>query len=177
MAFPVTFVSSFLAALALLPLVTHAADNGTTPMQIRLAYAGAVGMVVSWNTFSQLSQPTVKYGTSASELNLTASSNDSVSYPTSTTHNNHVRLTGLNPNTLYYYQPEGGESSTFKTSRAAGDGMPYSIAVVVDLGLIGPEGLTTHVGTGSKNPLGPNDQNTVQSILKDGADEAFLWHR
>jgi len=38
------------------------APNGTTPMQIRLAYAGPTGMMVSWNTYEKLANPTVYYG-------------------------------------------------------------------------------------------------------------------
>lgn len=72
-------------------------------MQHRLAYAGDTGMHVSWNTYSQLSKPTVRYGTSPHNLNMEASSNISVTYQTSTTYNNHVKITGLEPDTLYYY--------------------------------------------------------------------------
>ncbi len=50
-------------ALALsLATAALAAPNGTTPMQIRLAYAGPTGMMVSWNTYEKLTNPTVYYG-------------------------------------------------------------------------------------------------------------------
>jgi hypothetical protein len=178
-----SFLRSVGASFAVVALLTDpsyaAADNGTTPMQIRLAYAGATGMFISWNTFSQLPNPTVYYGLTSSNLNLTASSNDSVTYPTSLTYNNHVKITNLKPNTMYYYQPENSNLSsplTFKTSRPAGDGTPYSIAVVVDLGLMGPQGLTTQVGQGAANPLGPHDNNTIQSLHQRHSDWDFLWH-
>src|SRR6266536_670037 len=179
----ITVVTAGLTATALLSRLADATGNGTsttTPMQLRLAYAGSTGMVISWNTFSQMPNPTVRYGRSPSALTERASSNISVTYPTSLTFNNHVKITGLQPNTLYYYQPENSNSSTpftFKTSRAAGDGAPYSIAVVVDRGLSGPQGLTTHVGTGAANPLGPHDKNTVQSLQQDSSEYEFLWHR
>lgn len=148
-------------------------------MQLRLAYAGDTGMVVSWNTFSQLSRPTVRYGLSLHDLRETAWSTVSVTYPTSTTYNNHVQLKDLKPDTLYYYQPEFSNSTTpytFRTSRPAGDDTPYSIAVVVDLGTMGPDGLTTHVGKGAANPLRVNEINTIQSLSQFKSGYDFLWH-
>ncbi|EXJ92394.1 hypothetical protein A1O3_00944 [Capronia epimyces CBS 606.96] len=179
MKFTLGALAPFLPLVSLFAPAAQAASNDTTPMQIRLAYAGPTGMVVSWNTYAQLSQPTVRYGLSATDLNLTASSNESVTYTTSTTYNNHVKITGLKPNTQYFYQPQNSNSSTpftFKTSIPAGDSTPYSVRMVVDLGLMGPQGLTTHVGKGAANPLGPNDKNTIQSVLEDDSDYEFLWH-
>jgi hypothetical protein len=113
-------------------------------------------------------------------LNQVATSKVSTTYHTSTTYNNHVALHDLQPDTIYYFQPEFSNSSTpysFKTSREKGDQTPYSIAVAVDMGLMGPRGLTTHVGNGASNPLKPGDNNTVQSLQAQGADTDFLWHR
>lgn len=172
-----------LAAISAVAFVACAAskagDNGPVPMQLRLAYAGDTGMVVSWNTYSQLSRPTVRYGLSLHDLCETAWSTVSVTYPTSTTYNNHVQLKDLKPDTLYYYQPEFSNSTipyTFRTSRPAGDGTPYSIAVVVDLGTMGPDGLTTHVGEGAANPLRVNETNTIQSLSQFKSGYDFLWH-
>ena len=182
MKIPASFLATGWALVTLLSFPANAVtDNteGMVPMQLRLAYAGPTGMVVSWNTFSHLSQPTVRYGRSPSDLDHTASSKVSVTYPTSTTFNNHVKITGLQPNTRYYYLPEHSKTSvpyTFKTSRDAGDKTPYTIAYVADLGLMGPDGLTTHVGTGAANPLGPHDKNTVQSLEQNVPQFDFLWH-
>ena len=171
-----------LAAIAFFVYPTDAGNVNQTavaPMQIRLAYAGPTGVVVSWNTFSKLPQPKVHYGSDPHQLTDKASSDVSVTYPTSLTYNNHVKITGLQPNTQYYYLPEHSGSSapyTFKTGRVAGDDTPYSIAFVADLGLIGPDGLTTHVGTGAANPLGPNDITTIQSIEQNLDHVEFLWH-
>jgi acid phosphatase type 7 len=157
------FLTAGLTAVALLVLPAASAHNGTTsttPMQLRLAYAGSTGMSSSWNT----SNPTVNYGLSASALNQTTSSNISVTYPTSLTFNNHVKITGLEPNTLYYYQPDNSNSSTpftFKTSRAAGDGTPYSIAVVVDLGLMGPQGTKNTCWKRCCKSVRTYDNNTI----------------
>jgi len=112
-------------------------------------------MYVSWNTFTKLNNPTVKYGLSPSSLDKSASSDVSITYPTSLTYNNHVKITGLRPDTTFYYAPIGmleGDAAalpfTFRTGRPAGDGTPYSVAVVVDLGTMGPQGLTTKAGNG-----------------------------
>jgi hypothetical protein len=153
-------------------------SSATIPMQVRLAYAGSTGMMVSWNTYSKLPNPTVSYGLTPS-LNLSASSNVSVTYNTSTTYNNHVKITGLKPGTLYYYQPQYSNVSTpytFQTSMAAGDATPFSIAVVVDLGVMGTGGLSTTVGAGAHSPLTPGENNTIQSLAAV-SDYSFLWHR
>lgn len=57
--------------------------------------------------------------------------------------------------------------------------MPYSVAVVVDMGTIGPQGLTTSAGKGvaSTNVLGPKDNNTVQSLAAVVGQYEFLWYR
>ena len=161
------------------PAVLGQNNKSTNPMQIRLAYAGNTGMSLSWNTYSQLTNPTVKYGLSASNLNMTSPPGISITYNTSSTYNNHVKITGLKPNTLYYYQPQPTNLTaplTLQTARLPGDTTPFSVALVVDMGVMGPGGLSTTVGTGAASPLGPNDNNTIQSLqAQPGFD--FLWHR
>src|SRR5215469_7754435 len=73
--------------------------------QIRLAYAGPTGMTVSWNTFEQVEFPTVIYGLTPFTMFHVATSCTSVTYNTSLTYNNHVKLTNLRPDTTYYYLP------------------------------------------------------------------------
>lgn len=149
-------------------------SNSNTPMQMRLAYAGATGMMVSWNTFSQLSSPTVRYGLSADALTRQVSVGESVTYPTSMTYNNHVRLSGLQPDTVYYYQlPNDGEVYQFKTARTPGDGTPFVAAAVVDLGLIGPDGLSNT----SANALAPGEISTVDSLIGQVSEFDLLLHR
>ncbi|KKK13451.1 hypothetical protein ARAM_000912 [Aspergillus rambellii] len=159
-----TFVSAAVAASTLLSPVVDAActreQDDTCPMQLRLAYAGHDGMVVSWNTYSQLSHPSVRYGKDPHHLDKVART--------------------LEPNTVYHYLPLDSNVTgpySFKTSRHKGDHTPYSMAVVVDLGLIGADGLSTTVGNGAANPLKPGDNNTLQSLMSQGADTDFLWHR
>ena len=171
-------------ALADLPSISHVRvpEDSFEPVQIRHAYAGPTGMQLSWNTFSQLpALPTVQYGFTSDFLPFVSSSKNgqSVTYPTSLTFNNHVRLTNLFPNTKYFWRPAfSNESSifSFTTPREKGDQTPFTMAVVVDLGLIGPDGLSTTVGTGAANPLLPGEINTIQS-LQQYNDFDFLWHR
>jgi hypothetical protein len=118
-----------------------------------------------------------------------ASSDVSITYDTSLTYNNHVKITGLTPDTMYYYlpvpmieSPTNGEVAgpfTFKTSKVAGDSTPYSIAVVVDMGTMGPEGLTTSAGKGvsPNNILKPGEINTIRSLSAAVDQFEFLWHR
>ncbi|KAJ8098545.1 Metallo-dependent phosphatase-like protein [Lipomyces tetrasporus] len=172
-----------LSAVATLLSAVSAATDNTINSQIRLAYAGDNGMYVSWNTFEQLSSPTVHYGLSPHALIKHASSNLSITYATSLTYNNHVKLTGLKPDTTYYYLPEhllheNATAYSFTTSRPAGDGTPYSIAVVVDLGAMGPQGLTTYAAstTSKNNILKPGEMNTIDSLTKVIDSFDFVWH-
>lgn len=183
-----------LASLASATLVTLVAaqaghvpgsvpNNLYEPLQHRLAYAGSTGMTVSWNTFAQLPKPAVKYGTHPDRLSSTAYGY-STTYLTSRTHNNHVQITNLRPNTKYYYLVANSNcyncssvpTYSFTTARAAGDDTPFTAAVVGDLGTMGLLGLSDHVGKGAANPLGPNDTNTIQSLVQYQDSFDLIWH-
>ncbi|KUJ16457.1 Metallo-dependent phosphatase [Mollisia scopiformis] len=154
-------------------------NSPTDPVQIRLAYQGPTAMMVSWNTFSQLTNPTVSYGLSPNALTQTASSSVSVTYPTSLTYNNHVNITGLAPFTTYYYLPQYSNATTpytFTTARAAGDQTPYTVGVVVDMGTFGALGLSTVVGTGAANPLAVNEQTTIAALTEMIDSYEFIVH-
>ena len=172
------------AALAILALATTAdAHNGdscnanTAPMQIRLAYAGINGMSVSWNTNQQLQKPTVSFGNDQRRLFRSASSETSITYPSSSTWNNHVTLTGLAPDTKYYYLPAcGNQTYSFTTARRAGSKDPYKFAMVGDMGTFGKDGLSTTVGKGAANPLQPGAMTTIQSLNSLKSSYDFIWH-
>ena len=143
-------------------------------------------MTVSWNTFTKVAQPKVNFGFEPHFLPFIAESTVSVTYNTSLTYNNHVTLTNLLPDTLYYYLPEPllKDNTTtapysFRTSRVVGDKTPYSIAITIDMGTMGPDGLSTTVGSGvnPKNALGPHDNNTQQSLEAVIDSYDFLWQR
>ncbi|RDL31035.1 Purple acid phosphatase [Venustampulla echinocandica] len=184
-----TVIASILAVLGI-PYPARPGANpetltdGVINSQVRLAYAGPTGMTVTWNTFYQLDSPRVNYGFQPHYLPFYAESNVSVTYDTALTYNNHVTLTGLQPDTLYYYLPEPllFDNATvapysFRTARPAGDGTPYSIAVAIDLGTMGSDGLSTSAGEGVPPGaiLGPNDNNTMQSLQAVIDTFDFLW--
>ncbi len=178
--------SAIAAVLTLVSSSSALVANSSINSQIRLAYAGPNGMTVSWNTFTLIDETTVLYGLSASAMNKKATSNVSVTHPTSLTYNNHVKITGLEPDTLYYYQPttliKSNDTTwpfTFKTSKPAGHLEPYSIAVIVDMGTMGPEGLFTSAGKGvsANNILKTGEINTIQSLIAAVDEFEFLWHR
>lgn len=141
-------------------------------------------MTVSWNTFAKLPNPTVKYGRDPNHLSSTAYG-FSTTYPTSRTYNNHVLLTNLDPDTKYYYLVSNSNcyncssipEYSFTTARQAGDDTPFTAAVVVDMGTMGALGLSDSVGSGAANPLGPNDTNTVQSLVQFQNGFDLIWHR
>lgn len=170
--------------------------NPYEPLQQHLAFAGPTGMTVSWSTHAQLDTPQVWYGESPTALTNVATGISST-YPTSRVWDNHVKITGLKSNTKYWYRTSYQFSSfsvpasisvlsslffgrncagcayratdTFTTALPAGDETPFTVAVVIDLGLMGADGLSTKVGPygGAANPLGPNDLNTIQSLVEN----------
>jgi hypothetical protein len=167
--------ATIVMALATITLADDCNEN-TEPIQIRLAYAGDRGMTVSWNTKQQLSNPTVYFGTSG-DLDSSASSDISITYPTSSTYNNHVTITGLQPDTRYHYKPQCGDRAyIFTTARSAGNGNKFKFAMVGDLGTMGQDGLSTTVGSGASNPLLPGERNTIQSLDSLKMTYEFVWH-
>jgi hypothetical protein len=77
--------------------------NPYEPLEQRIAYAGPNGMMVSWSTHAKLDTPQVWYGESPFSLYKMANGS-SVTYPTSWVYENHVKITGLKPNTKYWYR-------------------------------------------------------------------------
>ncbi|KAK9470175.1 Metallo-dependent phosphatase-like protein [Dipodascopsis tothii] len=154
-------------------------DNVNEPLQFRLAYAGTTGMSVTWNTWSKVDRPTVYYGENVWDLSSTAEGS-STTFNASTTYNNHVKVTGLKPNTKYYYTVTNQNcyncsetpAYSFTTAREPGDYTPYTIAVAIDLGLMGRDGLSAYT---PDDALMPNETNTIQSLDRyiDGYD--FIW--
>ncbi|KAJ9201185.1 hypothetical protein DTO021D3_6091 [Paecilomyces variotii] len=74
-----------------------------------------------------------------------------------------VQLSGLKPDTTYYYQIPAANGTTasqtlsFKTARAAGEGKAFSIAVLNDMGYT-------------------NAQGTFAQLNKASDELAFAWH-
>lgn len=151
-------------------------SSGVQPVQLRLSYQGPNAMLVSFNTFDTLQKPSVRYGLTADNLDKEASSNISYTYPTSETYFHHVNLTGLSPNTMYYYLPANSNTTTpysFTTTREAGDMTEYTVAVVVDMGTFGPLGLSDN---SSGTPLMPGEQTTITAMAKQLDQYEFVVH-
>lgn len=100
---------------------------------------------MGWNTYEQLNQSCVNYGTSADDLSSSACSTKSTTYSTSRTWSNAVVLTGLTPATTYYYKIVSTNSSVdhFLSPRTPGDKTAFNLDVVIDLGVYGADGFTT----------------------------------
>ncbi|KAK9465684.1 Metallo-dependent phosphatase-like protein [Lipomyces arxii] len=174
------FIGYLASVLAQIYTPGRVPDNKLEPLQHRLAYAGDTGMYVSWNTYAEIDSPTVFYGEDVWNLKGIAVG-ISVTYPTSLTWSNHVKVTGLKPDTTYYYVVSHTncynctESSpyTFTTARSVGDRTPYSAAIVIDMGVMGPYGESVK----SDFPaLTENDSNTMQSLARYVDSYELLWH-
>ena len=138
----------------------------------------SLAVSVGWNTYEYLSQPCVNYGTSPTVLNSRACSSSSVTYPTSRTWSNAVTLTNLTSATTYYYQIVSTNSSVehFFSPRTAGDKTPFTVDVVVDLGVYGADGFTT-----SKRDTIPHidpslNHTTIGALANTVNDYEFVLH-
>ncbi|KAJ7853904.1 Metallo-dependent phosphatase-like protein [Mycena leptocephala] len=182
------FLSELLVCAALVPFVFAQTElppipaDLTTPVQQRLAFNGPMSMRVGWSTFQQLKQPTVYFGQSPHAMFRAASSQSSTTYPTSRTWSNTVTLTMLKPYTTYYYKIVSTNSTigSFKTARAAGDHTPFTMAGVVDMGVFGPDGLSTrqmsYTGKAVVNSLNPGDHTTIQALVATASQYEFILH-
>ncbi|KFY82131.1 hypothetical protein V500_10800 [Pseudogymnoascus sp. VKM F-4518 (FW-2643)] len=175
--------AAFVAALATSALAApekhhDLCHDGLFPTQIRLAYASDKGMAVSWNTKEKLTKPTVYFGKHDDKnLNRFATSEISTTYPTSSTYNNHVVISGLQEDTTYYYMPQcATQTYVFTTARSAGNKAEFSFAMIGDMGTFGPDGLSTTVGKGASNPLQPGEHTTIQSLMSLKNTYDFVWH-
>ncbi|VVT48656.1 uncharacterized protein SAPINGB_P001886 [Magnusiomyces paraingens] len=170
------------AAATPMPDALPIPENKLAPVQHRIAFAGEDGISVSWNTFAQLGEPQVFYGTSPDQLSQVASSQISQTYLTSTTYSNHVKLSGLEPNTTYYYQvsnsPDGFPVYSFTTPPLSKTNSfePFKFAVAVDLGTMGPLGLSETTGKGDGGVLLPGERNTIKALADNKDEFEFMWH-
>ncbi|VVT48660.1 uncharacterized protein SAPINGB_P001888 [Magnusiomyces paraingens] len=154
-------------------------ENRLAPIQHRLALAGSGGMAVSWNTYTKLDKAEVFYGTKPDQLTNVAGSYDSSTYPSSTTFSNHVKLSGLAPNTVYYYRVSHTLSNApvmnFTTPPETGKS-PLVFAVAIDLGTMGPLGLSETTGEGDGGALLPGERNTIDALAANLGKYSFVWH-
>lgn len=140
-------------------------------------------MSVGWNTYEQLAEPCVEYGTTTSLL-LKSCSTISVTYNTSRTWSNTVILKDLTPATTYYYKIVSTNSTTetFLSARTPGDKTPFTVSAVIDLGVYGADGFTVDVdGDMSRKraipEVDPSLNHTTIGRLADTYDDfEFVIH-
>lgn len=126
--------------------------------------------------------PQVYYGLTPHDLHHSAESTYVTTYETSRTWSSSVKLEGLKPGTTYYYKIDSTNSTvdSFKTARAAGDHTPYTIALVVDMGVFGPDGLSfqeeTWLGVPIKDSLTIGDHTTIDDLYDTRDTFDFVVH-
>jgi acid phosphatase type 7 len=142
----------------------------------------SLAISLAWNTYEKIAKPCVQYGESESSLDQTACSTSSVTYKTSRTWANSVRIDGLKPATKYYYKIVSTNSTSdfFQTGRQAGDKTPFTMVTLADLGVVGPDGYTLN-GDASKRDTIPQvdpslEHTTISQLAKSVADYEFIIH-
>ncbi|TRX91135.1 hypothetical protein FHL15_007923 [Xylaria flabelliformis] len=151
----------------------------TTPSQQRIAIKGPNSVSIGWNTYQQLSNPCVQYGTSSDVLASTACSTISITYPNSRTWGNTVTLSGLSPGTTYYYKITSTNSSVehFLSPRPAGDTGAFSFNAVIDLGVYGADGYTIKADNAKRDTIpliDPSLNHTTIGRLANTIDDYEL---
>ena len=140
------------------------------------------GVTVAWNTYQQLTQACVQYGTAANALSNQACSSSSITYPTSRTWANVVTLGGLTPATKYYYRIVSSNSTAdqFLSPRVAGDKTPFQMNAVIDLGVYGRDGFTIDMDMSKRDvipSISPSlNHTTIGRLAQTINDYEFIVH-
>ncbi|KAI1275126.1 Metallo-dependent phosphatase-like protein [Xylaria sp. FL0933] len=154
----------------------------TTPTQQRIAIKGANSVAIGWNTYEQLSNPCVQYGTASDNLSLSACSTTSITYPNSRTWGNTVTLSDLTPGTTYYYKIVSTNSTVdhFLSPRSPGDTGAFSFNAVIDLGVYGKDGYTIKSNNAKRDTIpliDPSLNHTTIGRLANTIDDyEFVVH-
>lgn len=160
-------------------IVAVALGAGTSPAQVHLALAGTDaasgspnGMAVSWQTESDTSTSTVRYGTAPGEYTATVTGYSLSYYET---FHHHAVLPALSPRTQYYYivgDENGSWSKEFTFTSAPLSSLEeqsLTFAVFADLGVVNGDSTINYL---------KGIQNSTALIWHGGdisyADDAFL---
>ncbi|KAI1321281.1 putative acid phosphatase [Xylariaceae sp. FL0255] len=172
------FTTSVLGSASYPPIPS----DKTTPVQQRLAINSPNSIAIGWNTYEQLSNPCVQYGTSSTSLTLQACSTTSATYPTSRTYANQVVLANLTPGTTYYYKIVSTNSSIdhFVSPRQAGDKTAFAFNAVIDMGVYGADGYTIASDNAKRDTI-PSIQpalnhTTIGALATTVNDYEFVVH-
>lgn len=137
---------------------------------------------VGWNTYKNIGQSCVQYGTSSDHLDSEVCSTSSATYPTSRTYSNAVALTGLTPATTYYYKIVSTNSSVehFFSPRLAGDRTPFALSAIIDLGVYGADGFTISMDATKRDIIPTIDPSlnhtTINRLAQNIDDYEFVVH-
>lgn len=137
---------------------------------------------IGWNTYTQLNQSCVEYGTSSSKLDKRSCAKGSTTYPSSRTYENVVILDGLTAGITYYYKIVSTNSSVdhFLSPRSPGDKTPFSINAVIDLGVYGQDGFTIEGDKTRKDVIPSIDPSlnhtTIGRLANTVDDYEFIIH-
>ncbi|KAI0971286.1 Metallo-dependent phosphatase-like protein [Xylaria arbuscula] len=179
---PLGLVSALVAGVAATANYPAIPTDRTTPTQQRIAIKGSNSVAIGWNTYQQLSNPCVQYGTSSDNLASSACSTTSLTYPNSRTWGNSVTLSGLTPGTTYYYKIVSTNSTIdhFLAPRSPGDTGAFSFNAVIDLGVYGKDGYTLKTDNAKRDTI-PNidpslNHTTIGRLANTIDDYEFVVH-
>lgn len=173
-ALPILTATAVLAAVNYPPIPADL----TTPVQQRIAIDGPNSISVGWNTYKQLDKPCVSYGLSSTQLLRDACSSSSITYPSSRTWSNAVVLTGLKPDTTYYYKINSTNSTVehFLSPRRVGTTTPFNMSVVIDLGVYGENGYTTEKRDTIPHVQPELNHSTIGALARTVDQYDFVLH-
>ncbi|KAG6371038.1 Metallo-dependent phosphatase-like protein [Boletus reticuloceps] len=140
--------------------------NPVEPLQQHLAFAGPTGMTISRSTHSQLDNPQVLYGErrvrNLDHLSCGTTTSKSRDSNHGQTHNTGTVSLTLNEEFIFHLHFSFIHLNPLLFGRNCS-------GFVTDLGLMSADNLSTKVGLygGTANPLGPNDLNTIQSLIEN----------
>ncbi|KAL2847568.1 Metallo-dependent phosphatase-like protein [Aspergillus pseudodeflectus] len=158
-------------------------EDLTTPVQQRLAVYGLNSVSIGWNTYTQLDESCVRFGTERDSLDhQVCTVGMSTTYPSSRTYENRVILQDLIPGTTYYYKIVSTNSTVdhFLSPRTPGDRTPFSFNAVIDLGVYGEDGFTIQ-GDKTKKDTIPRinpalNHTTIGRLANTVDDYEFIIH-
>lgn len=151
-----------------------------TATQVRLAFSGHDGILISWNTADQNDKPTIRYGESQSSLTNIATGSPGQIFQSAVNYANTVSIGGLQADTTYYYTIDGDANQNVRTFKTSVDGgtKEFVYGFVGDMGLMGSMGLSDKAGAkvDSFEILKPGEQNTMESLKRQVDDLDFIIH-
>lgn len=80
----------------------------------------------------------------------------------------------------YKIESTNSTVETFKTAKLAGDSSPFAVALVIDMGVFGPDGLSSrnisYTGKAITSSLSPGAHTTIETLVADQDNYEFVLH-